>query len=715
LECGAGEVEYAHARMTTRDDPPLDFPVATLLWGVAGAIGCGSMIPLEPNMLEEGLILEIAQRLNHGDRLYQDVVAFTGPLPFEALAWLFRVFGEEIMVARTAVAVLHGGATAAVFALARSAQTKGLGHFAAALAACSPILLFPLFSTYFYTTLAVSIGLLASWAALSTLRDPRWAVVAGVLVACSTLCKQTVGAVLAAGLLVSLVGCAAPRARLRTALGLITGGLLVAVVTLTAFAFNGGLSALVYSMVELPLSFQPSYNSPFMNFWPLGRFSEEIRDSQAFYLPYFYTLVYGGWGLRPSWGITAITQLFYALPFIAVVATLLRRRTGPLPSAAWIHLATLLAMISNLFPRSDWGHLVSVLPSAAIQLVLVAPDSIGRLLERTRSTSKLLGFLALTTLGVAGSLYWISEEPSFGPRIPLRAVNPGYREQAVPHAIRYLREHTEVGDAIFVARAEPLIYFATDTRNPTPYGGVIPGMPEEQERVIAKALETTRYVVMTDIDQPVFTYYRDELPAVQEILERHYQIPDDFLRADSNWMLVLERGPDRGATHADLIKIASSGRPWVRVRDGSRRPARVFRETIGTLQNRRFLPLLLGVRGGGIDFDLDIPERAVFQASVGYPMIGTGSKRVYQHPKASRMELSIAVDGDFKTLAAKQVLVKDEAIRQWMPFDVDLSEFAGRSVTLRLELSPSRPVEHGELAWWGSPRIAIRPNPQDAR
>jgi hypothetical protein len=65
----------------------------------------------------------------------------------------------------------------------------------------------------------------------------------------------------------------------------------------------------------------------------------------------------------------------------------------------------------------------------------------------------------------------------------------------VPHAIEYLREPTQPGDAIFVARAEPLIYFATDTRNPTPYGGVIPGMPEEQQRVITKALETTRFVV----------------------------------------------------------------------------------------------------------------------------------------------------------------------------------------------------------------------------
>jgi hypothetical protein len=681
---------------------------------VAGAFACGSMIPLEPNMLEEGLILEIAQRLIRGDRLYQDVVAFTGPLPFEALALLFRIFGEEIWVARTVVVALHGAATAAVFAITRSARSDGLAHVSGALAACAPILLFPLFSTYFYTTLAVSIGLLASWAALSGLRDVRWAVVAGVLAACAALCKQTVGAVLAAGLLFSLLACAPPRARYRAALGLTIGGVLAAGVTLIAFALSGGLDSLVYSLIELPLSFQPSFNSPFMNFWPPGVFSEEIESSQVFYLPYFYTLRYGAWGLTPGWAITLFTQALYALPFIAIGATLLRRRGGPLPVAVWIHLAALLAMISNLFPRSDWGHLVSVLPSAAIQLVLVAPMPAAKPGERSRIASKLVGILVMVSVAVAGSLYWISVKPSFGPRVPLRVVNPGYREAAVPHAIRYLREHTEPGDAIFVARSEPLLYFATDTRNPTPFGGVIPGMLEEQQDVIIKALETTRYVVMTDIDQPVFTYYRDELPRVQQALERHFRIPDDFLRPGSNWMLVLERGPDRGATHTDLIESASTGRRWVRTKNGSIVPAREFREVIGTVQNRRFLPLVLGVRGGGIDFDLKIPERGVFQASVGYPAIGTGSKRVYRHPPASRLDLSIKTDDGFRRLAEKQVLTNDDQIQQWQPFEIDLSEYAGRLITLRLQLSPSRPVRPGELAWWGSPRIAIQPNPDDS-
>ncbi len=539
--------------MNTRRDHPSPRRAETLIWGAVGALLCGTMMLLEPNMLEEGMILEIAQRILRGDRLYQDVVAFTGPLPFEGLALLFRVFGEEIFVARGTVALLHGGATAAVFALARSARRDGFEHFAAALMATTPILLFPLFSTYFYTTLAVSMGVLAAWATLRAIREPRWAIVAGILLALTALCKQTIGVVLTAGLFISALANLRPPDRLRTPGGMIAGGLLVTIITLLGFASTGGVGALFHSLVELPLSFEPSFNSPLMNFWPPGEFSREIEDSQGFYLPYFYTLIYGGWGLHPGRLVSFLTQALYVLPFVAVVTTLVRRRRGPLPAAVWIHFALLIAMISNLFPRADWGHLVSVLPSAAVQLVLVIPCPTVLSTGRRRIATASVVVTILGSVAIGGWLYRLSGEPSFGPRVPLRVVNPGFREEIVPHAIRYLREHTEPGDTIFVARAEPLLYFATDTRNPTPYSGVIPGMREEQQRVIVEALKTTRYVVMTDIDQPVFTYYRDELPRVQRALERHYRIPADYLLPDSNWMIVLERGPDRGATSVDFV------------------------------------------------------------------------------------------------------------------------------------------------------------------
>ena len=76
---------------------------ATWAWALTGAMASAVMAPLEPNLLEEGYLLDAAVRMLRGDVLYRDVVAFTGPLPYEGLALLFRLFGPEILVGRLSV------------------------------------------------------------------------------------------------------------------------------------------------------------------------------------------------------------------------------------------------------------------------------------------------------------------------------------------------------------------------------------------------------------------------------------------------------------------------------------------------------------------------------------------------------------------------------------------------------------------------------------
>jgi hypothetical protein len=84
-----------------------------VLWMLVGGICCALVGPFEPNLLEEGVGLHVAQRLAHGEQLYRDVLVYTGPLPFELLGLLFRAFGEEIWVARSFVVGLHALATGA--------------------------------------------------------------------------------------------------------------------------------------------------------------------------------------------------------------------------------------------------------------------------------------------------------------------------------------------------------------------------------------------------------------------------------------------------------------------------------------------------------------------------------------------------------------------------------------------------------------------------
>jgi hypothetical protein len=649
-----------------------------LTWALVGAATCASMSPLEPNMVEEGWLLEVAQRILRGGRLYQDITVFTGPLPFELLALLFKIFGEEIAVGRSAVAILHGLATAAIYALARRGRAGDLAHAAAAFMASTPVLLFPLFSIFFYTTLSFSLSLLAGYAALRGTHSARWASMAGVTIACTALCKQTVGAVLALTLLAALALCAPPDKRVRQCLALVSGGAAVALTTLGVFAASGGLDELLQSLIVLPLTFESSFQSPFMNLWPPGRFSGAVTSVRVFYVPYLYSVLYGVWE-EPVWSIVLLTQILYALPFAAAAATAARWLRGGLPPALLFHFAILLALMVNLFPRTDWGHLVFALPSSLVQLVLLAASSktLRSRPRAARGTAFALALaLALGSVAMGSTLYDIAGPPGhFGPRVPLRPVSEGHRGKAVAHTIRYLREHVVPGDPIFVARSEPLIYFATDTQNPTPYGGVIPGMREEQQRVILEALKTVRYVVMSDIDQPVYTYYRDELPAVQAHLERYFRVPPDFFEEGLLWLVPLERGRDRGATVVDFVDARANGRPWVRGPTGVRSPAPAFENKLGTRLNRRFLPFVLGARGGGIDFEVEIPENAVFQGDVGYRSAAAADV-VYKHPRRTQLRLSMGrsgEDGAFEELA--RVRVRDHkggGQHQWTPVEVDL-------------------------------------------
>jgi hypothetical protein len=264
-------------------------------------------------------------------------------------------------------------------------------------------------------------------------------------------------------------------------------------------------------------------------------------------------------------------------------------------------------------------------------------------------------------------------------------------------------------EPIFVARSEPLLYFATDTTNPTPYSGVVPGMREEQEATLLEALEQVRFVVMSEIDQPLYTYYRDELPNVQDYLERYFHVAPPFLgRRNVGWIIVLERGEDRGETALDLFDLRAAARTWTRERSGRIVPNQIALPILGNKHNRRPVPFHLGPGGGGIDYEVELPQTAVFQADLGFRrLIGEG----VQHQQQGNAVMAVAVgeNGRFERVGSSRIPFGRGMSHGWMPIEIDLSKWGGRKVTLRLELIPQAQVVEGNIAWWGSPRVAIPP------
>jgi hypothetical protein len=688
-------------------------------WGLLAALAGLIVLPLEPNVLEEGLILHVAQRMVDGEHLYRDIVYYTGPAPFELLALLFRIFGESLVVARLSIVVLLALAAGCSYALVRRAGVGSLAHVAAACWAAAPILLFPLPITYYYTTIAFYLVPIALYLALRGRESSRHALLAGVLVGVVALCKQVLGVALAVTLLPALFATTVPALRWRQAGALLGGAALLAVFTLGLYAIRGDLGVLVYSLVQLPFELESTFHAPYMNLWPIGEMTEESRGNAPLYLPSLI-FIRAGIIVVPSAAMVALTQLVYALPFIALLVTALRRFRGPLRPEAWLNLAGLLTLMANLYPRGDWGHVIHVVPIALVQLTLVArrtpgPDEPDREPFGYRIATALV-CLALYTGSVALAtwLNTMSRPQSMGPRVPLRPVSLSTRGPSMGRIVTYLRSHVYPEEKIFVARQEPLIYFATDTRNPTPYTGVVMGIRERQQREVIEGLKEVRYVVMSDIDQPLYAYYSDELPAVQKYFERHFSVATDFPVDMYTWIHVAQRGSDRGPAVVDFVDRRGEGLMWVRDASGRMHEIKDKVPKLPGRQMRRPFAVTLGEGGGGVDFRLTIPPGGVFQADVGLLSIVSKEER-HEHPRAGRHALSISRDGvNFEHLLTRRVsdLHPRSAVR-WKPFVVDLSEYAGQEVVLRLQIIAEAPLYAGDIGWWGSPRLTVKRPPAE--
>jgi hypothetical protein len=520
----------------------------------------------------------------------------------------------------------------------------------------------------------------------------------------------------AAALLPALAVAAPPAARVRGVVAAALGGAAAAVLTVAYYGLLGDLSDLWRCLVTLPLSLTESFRAPFINLWPPGEVAEEIVPNRPLYFSNLYFLRYG---IYTPPGFLAVfgTQLLYALPFAVLGATAALRLLGPLPPALWLNGAFGFAMATNLFPRSDWGHLTPALPPAAVQVVLLLALGGAGALARRRVVAAAASGVMVAGLALGGVWLglWVHREagkPAWGPRVPLRPVSAVYRVPSVPRVIHFLRQRVEPGEPIFVARAEPLLYFATDTVNPTPFTGVLTTLHAEQEAAILSALPGVRYVVMSDIDQPLWTYYSAELPNVWKHLERFYRIAPFFPLDDASWIIVLERGPDRGPTLVDLVDERAGARAWLRhEKDGLPVPATEPPPRLVARHNHRPLPIRLSRWGGGIDYELTIPENARFQAGIGYRGM-VSDDGFWGHPPRSDMLLSVGPVGQPGALEEiLRVRVDDSknAGRTWTPVEADLSRFAGQTVTLRLELAPERAIGKDDLTWWGSPRLAAPP------
>ena len=114
----------------------------------------------------------------------------------------------------------------------------------------------------------------------------------------------------------------------------------------------------------------------------------------------------------------------------------------------------------------------------------------------------------------------------------------------------------------------------------------------------------------------------------------------------------------------------------------------------------------LGAWGGGIDYEITLPEGARFESAVGYRgMVSLDA--LHDHPRRSEMVVEVGRDGEFEEVARVKVDDSKQGGRRWLPISADLSKYAGETVTLRLTIDVAIRTDGHELSWWASPRIVI--------
>ena len=688
--------------------------LATWLYVVLGALCASSVMYFEPNLLEEGLIVHFAGRMVGGEQLYEDLVFFTGPLPFEVLALMARLFGNGVEAGRGVVVLLAGLCTGAFYQIVRSTEAGWLTHLATWAMALASILLFPMLSLFFYSTIAMYLAVLATYCAVRSNESFGWAFACGCAMGAVALTKQNVGLVLILGLFCLIGWTATPSRRFRIATWVAGGGLFVFALVLIRYGVQGNLWPFIDAVGLMPFRLGESFGSPYINFIPVGSLDSDLPAGH--YLPWAWSNLFRTVG-PPSWPVVTFTQILYGLPGLALGMVIFRhfllRKT---PNALFYLSALVVALWVQMYPRADWGHLVYALPvSFGLLVATVAPwaQRMGRPFAGALATS------GLFVLVGASAWMWLTLEGAAGPPfappfVKLRPVSPVIQNPDFRRVIDYLRQSVEPGEFIWVARAEPLLYEATATQNPTRYGGVMPGLTDIQDPELLRTLGKVRYVVMSDADSPNTQYLRESLPETQKYLEQHFSVPNAFIKAGAG-VFVLRRGPDRGATLVDLYSQTDLGRRFVRDFSGRRSEFRREPLKFETRFNRRPLAVPVGAQGGGIDYSLQVPADAVLEFSLGVGALFVGAHPFYQVAR-SRFDVFIKTSGDFERLfSISYDQMRREDSGKWTDYQIDLSRWGGESATLRFEVVPEGPQRRLGVAWWGSPRLIERGSSQGIR
>jgi 4-amino-4-deoxy-L-arabinose transferase-like glycosyltransferase len=449
-----------------------------------------STVTMDP---DEGIILQGAERILHGEVLYRDFFSYFTPGSYYLYALLFKIFGSSMLVARTTLAVYGGLFSVFTFLMARRVCSRGFALFAAYLVTmtCLPCRFLALHN--WDSTLWACVALYCGIWFLES-RGPGWIFGTGTFASLTFLFEQSKGGGLVLGMglgfaiLVMLDRSRVQVGRKHWAI-LAAGFSWPFVLTISYFAVQHALSTMVSDW-----------------FWPLRHYSGV--NSVPYGFQSWDGIMKGPLGPGALFGeIIAIlamspSLIMPALPIIAIMLGVYwiieakGRRLGPGKAAYYVFTCSTLAglLLSVVIARADALHFVYLIPLLYLVLawIMEGKDIRGGRESSFWSLVNIAIFLAFTATGMAFLT------TSHGAQVALETRRGTLRVQREDSVVKFTQANTPAGSSIFVYPYLPLYYFLTATFCPTRFEYLQPGMhthAQEEEAIREISADRTPVVL----------------------------------------------------------------------------------------------------------------------------------------------------------------------------------------------------------------------------
>ena len=412
---------------------------------------------------DEGIVLESAQRIASGGRIYVDFFGYMSPGSYWLQALVFKLLGVALWTGRLIVILDFALQCALVYWLA-----VRLASWRAAAAVTLTFAGFqvadPAFLTSTHRWDSATFALAGLCLAVSAHADGRrwkW-VLSGAALAAAAWCTPSL-LILA---IVVMLWLAVSRERRSNLIPLLGGAAAIGLAGIAALMSTGSLGAFFAQMAWL----RQNYSG--VNVLPYGSIIGGYR-----------ALLEGSHGTGETI-VRLILIACVALPAILPPLAILlgglmlwrSQKTREQHDVLALLLPAVAALAITAFPRADVMHLAFI---AALPYVLVAA-ALARLLPAR--VASWLSIVSILLAAIFASNYvrgWRESSPVVSPAGTLQVA----RDQAPD--VERLMQQVHPGDSLFVYPYMPMQYFVTQARNPTRYSYLMPGMMTRSQEIEA--------------------------------------------------------------------------------------------------------------------------------------------------------------------------------------------------------------------------------------